>query len=138
MKVSRTMAYAVQALLQLAAADAEGPISCSHLAREGHMPERFLLQILRSLVTSGILRSIRGVEGGYLLAKPPQEISMLEIYEACDGRLDTTVPALKGFPEGSREALSNVMDRIAAAARRELSRVSVADLLENGQKTRKG
>ena len=59
MKLSRTVAYAVRATLQLAQLEADGPVPCSKLANEGKMPERFLLQILRNLVTHGILRSTR-------------------------------------------------------------------------------
>ncbi|HWB00312.1 MAG TPA: Rrf2 family transcriptional regulator, partial [Pirellulales bacterium] len=61
MKISRTVTYAVQAVLQLARADGSRPVPCSQLASQGQMPERFLLQILRSLVTHGILQSTRGV-----------------------------------------------------------------------------
>jgi hypothetical protein len=53
------------------------------------MPERFLLQILRVLVTHGILRSTRGVDGGYALTKPADQISLLEVIEAIDGPLDS-------------------------------------------------
>lgn len=133
MKLSRTTAYAVQALLQLAAAEAEAPISCNRLAKEGRMPERFLLQILRSLVNSGLLRSIRGVEGGYLLAKPPAEITLLDVYEACDTPIAPRIPQWGGMSNGSRANLLKVMQRIADATRRELSQVSVADLLEENQ-----
>ena len=67
MKLSRTVAYAVRATLQLAQNPSDSPVPCSKLASDGNMPERFLLQILRNLVTHGILRSTRGVDGGYTL-----------------------------------------------------------------------
>ena len=76
MKLSRTVSYAVRATLQLAQLQAHGPIPCSRLAADGKMPERFLLQILRNLVTHGILRSTRGVDGGYALVRPADEISL--------------------------------------------------------------
>ena len=79
MKLSRTVTYALQATLLLAQEERGEPIPCSRLAAEGAMPERFLLQILRSLVTHGILQSTRGVEGGYMLDRRPEEISLLEI-----------------------------------------------------------
>src|SRR5215216_4770031 len=85
MKLSRTVAYAVRATLQLAQLQSEGPVPCSHLASSGKMPERFLLQILRNLVTHGILRSTRGVDGGYALVRPPHQISLLEVIEAIEG-----------------------------------------------------
>src|SRR5689334_23809119 len=76
MKLSRTVVYAVQATLQLAQADTNGPIPCSQIASDGNMPERFLLQILRHLVTNGIMQSTRGVDGGYSLDRRPEEISL--------------------------------------------------------------
>ena len=87
MKLSRTVAYGVQATLQLARSNSSTPVPCSQLAAEGHMPERFLLQILRRLVTHGVLHSTRGVDGGYSLARKPEQITLLEIIEAIDGPL---------------------------------------------------
>ncbi|HEY5316199.1 MAG TPA: Rrf2 family transcriptional regulator, partial [Pirellulales bacterium] len=60
MKFSRTVTYAVQAALALAQASGDRPVPCSRLAASGKLPERFLLQILRTLVTHGILLSTRG------------------------------------------------------------------------------
>lgn len=51
------------------------------------MPERFVLQILRMLGSAGLVTSIRGVRGGYLLAKPAAQITVLAIYEAVEGPL---------------------------------------------------
>ena len=56
------------------------------------MPERFLLQVLRNLVTHGVLQSSRGVEGGYFLGRYSAGISLLEIIEAIDGPLVSAMP----------------------------------------------
>src|ERR1700680_2225111 len=93
MKLSRTVAYAIHATLQLAQSKSGVPVPCSRLATEGHMPERFLLQILRHLVTHGILHSTRGVDGGYALERKPEEISLLDVIEAIDGPLSATLPS---------------------------------------------
>lgn len=130
MRVSRSMAYAVQALLQLAAADTKVPIPCNLLAREGQMPERFLLQILRSLVNQGLLISIRGVDGGYVLAKPPEEITLLEVYEAFDTPIVPSVPPLTSLTEFARERMAASMNRLATLVRQELSQTSIADLID--------
>ncbi|MGI9456373.1 MAG: RrF2 family transcriptional regulator [Aeoliella sp.] len=130
MKVSRTIAYAVQALLQLAVADSKIPISCHSLSVEGRMPERFLLQILRSLVTNGLLKSIRGVDGGYVLAKTPKQISLLDVYEAFDTPIVPSIPPLAGLSDFARKQLAEVMNRIAGSAQREFSQISLADLLQ--------
>lgn len=130
MKVSRSMAYAVQALQQLAIADSKSPIPCNLLAREGQMPERFLLQILRTLVNNGLLNSIRGVEGGYVLAKPAEEISLLDVFEAFDTPIVPSIPPLPSLSEYSRTQMSQSMNRLAGLVRGELSQTSIADLLE--------
>src|SRR4029078_8838136 len=92
MKLSRTVAYAVRATIQLAQTNSGAPVPCSRLASEGHMPERFLLQILRNLVTHGILHSTRGVDGGYSLERKPDDISLLDLIEAIDGPLIAMLP----------------------------------------------
>lgn len=129
MKLSRTAAYAVQAALQLAEDDGRVPVPCSHLAATGHMPERFLLQILRQLVTHGVLHSTRGVDGGYVLGRKPGEISLLDIIEAVDGPLQAGCPPSNGLPSMSRAKLEKTMDNLVANARRELAAIRLADLL---------
>jgi Rrf2 family protein len=76
MKLSRSSMYAVKALLELGSAPPGVKVTCHQLAENGHMPERFLLQILRNLVTSGLLKSTRGVHGGYRLGRPSHQISI--------------------------------------------------------------
>lgn len=133
MKLSRTVAYAVQATLQLAQAEGKAPVPCSTIARQGHMPERFLLQILRSLVTHGILQSTRGVEGGYSLEKPPEQISLLEIIEAIDGPLVASVATQVGLHDQSLAKLQQVLEGVTAKTRRDLAAVKLADLLPSGK-----
>ena len=129
MKISRTVSYAVQATLQLAEAPRNQPVPCSQIAAEGQMPERFLLQILRNLVTHGILQSTRGVDGGYVLDRLPEEISLLELIEAIDGPLNTTMPASEGLPEGSQDSLRQALEKVTATAREQLEAVKLAQLM---------
>ncbi len=129
MKLSRTVSYALQATLQLAQTNSDGPVPCSRLASEGKMPERFLLQILRNLVAHGILGSTRGVEGGYTLERAPDEISLLEVIEAIEGPLTSSLPAGEGLPEDSRSRLEQALSEVTATARRELESIKLAHLL---------
>jgi Rrf2 family protein len=129
MKLSRTVAYAVQATLQLAHNKSAAPIPCSQLASEGNMPERFLLQILRNLVTHGILRSTRGVDGGYALTRPPEEVSLLDVIEAIEGPLDSEDLVGDGLPVNSRSRLNDALRRVTASARRQLQAVKFSHLL---------
>lgn len=130
MKLSRTVSYAVQATLELAKSESTVPVPCSQLAAAGKMPERFLLQILRSLVTHGILRSTRGVDGGYTLTRSPEEISLLELIEAIEGPLDSNgEPMFEGIPTWSRNRLQGALREVTATTRRQLESVKLSALL---------
>jgi Rrf2 family protein len=129
MKLSRTVEYAVQATLQLAQANRGVPVPCSQLAAASAMPERFLLQILRSLVTHGILSSTRGVVGGYTLERRPEEISLLDLIEAIEGPVVGSVPQSQTLSEQTQAKLREALNNAAAATRAELSRVTLAQLL---------
>lgn len=129
MKLSRTVSYAVQAVLQLAELEPTTPVPCSRLAAEGKMPERFLLQILRNLVTHGILRSTRGVDGGYALMRPAAEISLLDLIEAIEGPLQAEVPGQEALPPDSRAKLNANLREITAATRKQLAALKLSQLL---------
>ena len=129
MKLSRTVAYAVRATLQLAQLESEGPVPCSKLASEGKMPERFLLQILRNLVTHGILRSTRGVDGGYALVKPANQISLLEVIEAIEGPYDSSHEVGEGLPDESQAMLRDALNQVTSTTRKQLEAIKLSQLL---------
>ncbi len=128
MKLSRTVAYAIHATLQLASGERGVPIPCSYLATEGHMPERFLLQILRSLVMRGLLRSTRGVDGGYYLARPAEQISLRDIVEVFDTPLNRDMPVLDALEPSVRKRLFASLNGAEKAAHDELGKLTLADL----------
>jgi Rrf2 family protein len=94
------------------------------------MPERFLLQILRHLVTHGILHSTRGVDGGYALDRAPQEISLLDVIEAIDGPLTAAVPAINGGAQPGEVRLREALEEVALAMREKLGAIKLADLMD--------
>lgn len=132
MKLSRTVSYAVRATLQLARSSTTSPVPCSRLATEGEMPERFLLQILRILVTHGILKSTRGVDGGYSLTKPADQISLLEVIEAIDGPLggERQAPADEPAIELEQDKLQTALRHVTKVARQQLEAIKLSQLLE--------
>ena len=86
MRVSTRGDYACRALLSLALhADCEGPTSVRDIAERTALPQPYLEQILLALKGAGLVRSKRGVGGGYVLAKQPGEIRLSEIVSAVDG-----------------------------------------------------
>jgi len=132
MRLSRATVYAIRASLQLAGAPENVPVPCSQLARTEEMPERFLLQVLRQMVNHGLLKSTRGVDGGYCLLRPARDISLLHIVEATDGPMTSNLPPLDGMPEESRKRLVGVIQEITRAVCERLSQVSLADLHSAG------
>jgi Rrf2 family protein len=115
-------------MLQLAQTDSENPVPCSQLACEGKMPERFLLQILRNLVTHNLLLSTRGVDGGYTLIHPPEEITLMDILDAFENPLIPTLPLLATLPAATSEKLNKTLSRATEVCRQELASLTLADL----------
>ena len=134
MKLSRTVGYALKATLLLAEADPNVPIPCSRLAAQGNMPERFLLQILRSLVTHGILLSTRGVEGGYTLQRPAEDISLLDVIEAVEGPLCAEPPLAEGLPRDSLAQLASALAEVNTSEREQLGKIRIASLITRRRK----
>jgi Rrf2 family protein len=130
MKLSRTISYALAATVRLAQQQDSGtPVPCSKLAEEGQMPERFLIQILRELVNAGVLRSIRGVDGGYRLARPATQITLLNIVEAFESPLETALPPIPSTPITTRTRILAQLHLASNAARNEMHKLTIADLV---------
>ncbi len=79
--------YALRALVELGRAG-EGPVPLGEIARRRDIPPQFLEQLFAVLRRAGVLRSQRGVKGGYSLARQPEDITVLELVELLDGPLD--------------------------------------------------
>jgi Rrf2 family protein len=84
-KVSTRGDYASRALLSLALHHGAGPTSVRDIADRTGLPQPYLEQILLALKGAGLVRSKRGVGGGYVLARPPAEITLAQIVSAVDG-----------------------------------------------------
>jgi|RhiMethySRZTD1v2_1073278.scaffolds.fasta_scaffold261406_2 Rrf2 family protein len=132
MRFPRTIAYAIHAISHLAAAKPGVPVPCSQLARDGEMPERFLLQILRKLVKQGVLSSTCGVSGGYCLSRPPEQIPLSEVLEAVDNPLEFSMPILDCMSATVRAQVDEAMRSASYAVIESFRSKSVADLIRGG------
>ncbi len=79
--------YALRALAELARSGGAGPVPIGELARRRNVPVQFLEQLFATLRRAGVLRSQRGVKGGYSFARDPRELTVLEIVELLEGEL---------------------------------------------------
>ncbi len=108
--------YAVAALAELGRSAGPGPVPIGELARRRDVPVQFLEQLFAILRRAGIVRSQRGVKGGYRFARDPSEVTVLEIVELLDGPL-------------GRDA-EGVFADAAQAARKVLEQTTIADVIE--------
>jgi len=88
MKFSARFEYALLALLYLKCEPDESPISGRVLSEKLKLPYRFLEQILTDLKKGGLVRSVRGYNGGYRLALEPEAISLYDVYRVTEGKLE--------------------------------------------------
>lgn len=82
--------YAVRAMIHIASLPEGTRVLRQEIAKERDIPASFMAKILRCLVGAGLLRSSRGVRGGFTLARQPSEINLLEVVEAVEGPLSLT------------------------------------------------
>ena len=85
--LSQRTRYTIRALLHLADRYGEGPVQLSEIAEAQTIPPKFLTVMLSSMRRAGVVETLRGREGGYWLAKPPQQISYGEVVRLTRGSL---------------------------------------------------
>jgi Rrf2 family protein len=85
MQITRQADYAVRAVFYLAQMGPERRAATSQIAEVQRIPPSFLAKIVSQLSVAGLLQTSRGARGGVSLAKPPEQISLLEVVEAIDG-----------------------------------------------------
>jgi Rrf2 family protein len=128
MKMTSATSYALHALAYLARY--HEPVASHVVADQCHLPERFLLKILKQLVAGGIVASSKGPFGGYMLCKRPVEITLLEVIESVDGPILPRV----AFVQSDRSRLSrrcnSLCQELAQNTRTKLYRTRLSELVE--------
>ena len=130
MHVTAKADYAVRAVVELAGSSQASPRKVDEVAKAQGIPVSFLENILTQLRSAGIVRSQRGPEGGYWLAKPPEEVNLAHVIRAVEGPL---VGVRGQRPEeieyiGSAESLQQVWIALRANLRKVLEHVTVAQV----------
>ncbi len=130
MRVSAKTDYALRAAVELAATGGGGPVKGEKLATSQSIPLRFLENILLQLRHAGIIESRRGADGGYKLARAPEDITLADVIRAIDGPLAGVSgqrPETLDF-KGSSEPLREVWVAVRASLRSVLEQVTLADV----------
>jgi Rrf2 family protein len=129
-RVSAKADYALRAAAELAAAEGAGPVKGEQLARAQGIPPKFLENILLELRRADLVRSQRGADGGYWLARPAASITLAEVIRAVEGPLASVRgerPEALVF-EGSAKPLREVWVAVRANLRAVLESVTLADV----------
>ena len=123
------MDYALRALTELAASP-PGYVKAERLATAQEIPLKFLENILLELRHAGLVRSQRGAEGGYWLARPPEEITLAEVIRSVEGPIANVRGVGPQDVEyvGSAEKLRDVWIAVRANLRSVLEEVTLADI----------
>ncbi len=117
----------------------ERPVPLDVLASEQEIPERYLAKIIQDLRKAGLIRSVRGARGGYLLAHPAQEITALHVWEALEGPL-MVVPCIEDrrmceVPDGC--GMHTLWTRLQEANQQVLRETNLHELLHASDLFRK-
>src|SRR5256714_7787705 len=130
MRVSAKVDYAVRAGAELAAAAGQGPQKGERIAQAQEIPLKFLENILLDLKHAGLVQSQRGVEGGYWLARAPEEISLADVIRAVEGPIANVRGMRSEEVEyaGAAAPLRDVWVAVRASLRAVLETVTLADL----------
>jgi len=131
LRVSARTDYALRAVAELAATDGTAPVKAETIAQAQGIPLRFLLNILNELRHARIVRSHRGADGGYQLARPAYEVTVAEVVEAVEGSLTTVqgvYPDQVAYP-GPAASLAEVWRAVDRAIGRVLGDVTVAEVV---------
>ena len=133
MRVSAKADYALRAAIELAAAG-DGPVKGERIAQAQEIPLKFLENILLELRHAGIVRSQRGVEGGYWLARRAEDVSLAEVIRAVEGPIANVRGVGPQDVEygGAAGRLREVWIAVRASLRSVLEETTIADLARGG------
>ena len=135
MQITTRLRYGVRAIIEIGRRFGETPIKRREIVSSQGIPDSYLENILITLKERGIIRTIRGAKGGYLLTRPPKRITVLEIAEALDGPVLPTdcLEHPSGCDRVSTCATRPLWDRLKKAHEEVLEGTTVQDLIDADQ-----
>jgi Rrf2 family protein len=138
MRVSTRGRYGLRAMFELARDYGESPVLLSTVAERQGLPHKYLHALLTTLKSAGLVRSVRGTRGGFLLARRPAEIRLSEIMRALEGPLSLVdcVADRRVCDREDRCPTRQVWQELSAAIEHMLDGVTLADLVSRQSRRR--
>ncbi len=133
MKITKEADYALRIVAMLAKSGTQ--MEAKLIAEKNGIPYRFTLKILRKIVQAGYLKSFRGVNGGYMLNKAPEDISLLDIIETIDGEIAINICLTRGECCTNTEkcAVKHKLMSVQQMIKKELGSITFKDIIEEMQ-----
>ncbi len=140
MKLSTRVRYGIRAMLEIAQHGIDKPVDLNEISKNQGLSKKYLHALLVQLKHAGLLASVRGKTGGYLLAKRPEEISLLDIFLVLEGAIELVDCVVhEEFCSRARDCVARkIWLRLGDAIQKELHATSLADLMEESQKSSQG
>jgi Rrf2 family protein len=134
MKLTLASRYALHAVAHLAAQKKDDPVASRLIAEARGISDRFLLKVLKPLVSAQILVSVKGPSGGYRLARAASDISMLDVLEAVEGPIRGQAPAGKDEKDSPlSKRLDEICNQTAEQTRKHLGKIRMSELASKEQ-----
>ncbi len=133
MKLSTKTTYGTKALLNIASRQGQGPVLLKDVAREEQIPRQYLEQVVTPLRIAGLLNSVRGAGGGFVLAKQPSQITLGEVVQILEGSL--SLVECVDSPEACARSAEGCVTRdlwreTGSAVKKGLNSLTLQDLIE--------
>ena len=140
MKFSTRTLYGLKAILVLASRYGEGSMSVSQIAKKEGLSVAYLEQILNALKKKGLVKSVRGPQGGYVLAQKPSDLTLEQLFHALESRLgsEREVPG-RVSPESDEVSVGNALfwQKFSSAIQNGLSKTTLKGLLDEARHAKK-
>jgi len=140
MKLNTRSRYAVMALADIASFDRQNPISLRDISLRQNISLVYLEQIFSKLKKNNIVKSVRGINGGYILTKDPEQIKLLNIFSALDEKVKT-VQCRRESKKGCNGKLTkcithNLWDDLEIHINNFFEKKNLGDFLKNNTETK--
>src|SRR3989338_4332190 len=137
MKFSTRTLYGLKAVLVLAGRHGEGLLSVSSIAKKENLSVHYLEQILNALKKKGLVKSVRGPQGGYSLAQKPSEVSLEKLFYALESQ---KMPDTKHHADGDEASIAGAIfwQKFFSSIEKGLSSVTLKMLLDEARALKKG
>ncbi len=136
MKLSTKGKYGVKALFELAMYEGTGPVSLKSIAERQGLSEHYLEQLAAPLRKAGLITSVRGAQGGYVLSRPSSQITVGDVIRVLEGPIGFTDCSEEGHPAPDCAAdctLHGVWEKVTRQIVAVIDSISLADLVEQSK-----